>query len=37
MSTSELTSLEKYNFIAKVNAKTTSPVVMKLKGVFPIP
>jgi len=37
MSSSELTSLEKYNFVAKVNAKTASPAVMKLKGVFPIP
>ncbi len=36
MSPSELTSLEKYNFIVKVNAKTASPTVMKLKGVFPI-
>ena len=33
MSPSELTSLEKYNFVAKVNAKSTSPAVMKLKGV----
>lgn len=37
MSPSELTSLEKFNFITKVNAKTASPSVMKLKGVFPIP
>jgi hypothetical protein len=37
MSPSELTSLEKYNFVAKVNAKTASPATMKLKGVFPIP
>jgi len=37
MSPSELTSLEKYNFMAKVNAKTASPAVLKLKGVFPIP
>ncbi len=37
MSPSELTSLEKYNFLAKVNAKTASPTVMKLKGIFPIP
>lgn len=37
MSPNELTSLEKYNFEAKVNAKTASPTVMKLKGVFPIP
>jgi hypothetical protein len=37
MSPSELTSLEKYNFMTKVNAKTASPTVMKLKGVFPIP
>lgn len=37
MNTSELTSLEKYNFVAKVDAKTASPTVVKLKGVFPIP
>ncbi|MBD3328630.1 hypothetical protein GF340_05000 [Candidatus Peregrinibacteria bacterium] len=37
MSPSELTSLEKYNFIAKVNTKTASPTALKLKGVFPIP
>ncbi|MFH1286999.1 MAG: hypothetical protein ABII02_04615 [Candidatus Magasanikbacteria bacterium] len=37
MNPSELTTLEKYNFMAKVNAKTASPAVMKLKGVFPIP
>jgi len=37
MNPSELTSLEKYNFVVKVNAKTASPTVMKLKGVFPIP
>ncbi len=33
----ELTSLEKYHFIAKLNAKTTLPTILKLKGVFPIP
>lgn len=37
MSSSDLTTLEKYNFIAKVNARTASPITMKLKGVFPIP
>ena len=37
MSPSEITSLEKYNFMAKVNAKAASPAVMKLKGFFPIP
>jgi len=37
INTSELTSLEKYNFVAKVNAKTVSPTVVKLKGIFPIP
>ncbi|MDO8581750.1 MAG: hypothetical protein Q7S16_02645 [bacterium] len=33
---SELLVLEKYNFVAKMNARTTSST-MKLKGVFPIP
>ncbi|MBU1178213.1 hypothetical protein KJ903_03250 [Patescibacteria group bacterium] len=37
MSTSELLAIEKFSFIAKMNAKTTSPTVMNLKGVFPIP
>lgn len=37
MSPSELTSLAKYHFVAKVNAKTASPAIMKLKGIFPIP
>ena len=37
MISSELTSLEKYHFVAKVNAKSASPVTIKLKGFFPIP
>lgn len=37
MNPSELTTLEKYTFMAKVNAKTASVTIMKLKGVFPIP
>lgn len=32
----KLTALEKYTFIAKINAKTDSPVTMKLRGIFPI-
>ncbi|MFH1291784.1 MAG: hypothetical protein ABIH87_01120 [bacterium] len=37
MNPGELISLEKYSFVAKVNAKTASPTIIKLKGVFPIP
>lgn len=37
MSLSELIALEKHNFLAKLNAKTVSPTIMKLKGVFPVP
>ena len=37
MKVSELMSLEKFHFMAKVNAKGTSPAVTKLRGIFPIP
>ncbi len=37
VSPEELKALEKYNFLAKLNAKTDSPTTMKLKGIFPIP
>lgn len=37
MSPSKLIALEKYNFLAKLNAKTASPTTIKLKGLFPIP
>ena len=37
INTDEIKSLEKYNFIVKVNAQTDSPATMKLKGIFPIP
>lgn len=37
MNPEELTLLEKYQFIIKMNAKTISPTIIKLKGIFPIP
>lgn len=33
----EILALEKFDFMAKMNAKTASPVSMKLRGTFPIP
>ncbi|MFH1089065.1 MAG: hypothetical protein V1716_01425 [Candidatus Uhrbacteria bacterium] len=37
MSSDELTKLEQYHFLAKFNAKTATPTIIKLKGIFPIP
>jgi hypothetical protein len=37
MSPDALTALEKFSFVAKINAKTTTHKTIKLKGIFPIP
>jgi len=37
MNTSELITLEKFSFVAKINARNASPTIIKLKGIFPIP
>lgn len=33
----ELTTLEKYYFVTKLNARTASPTTLKLRGIFPFP